>query len=181
MDLTFKKLKQSLIKIIDKSSGYKKKTMLKTFQLPNGLVETFFIDQDKDSVSILPITKDKHVALIRQFRAGLEKVGVELPGGGLEALEDPLEAAVRELKEECGMEADEMVHLCSVPYNPYSSGIRHCYMGLGCVKVGDKDLDPNEFLDVFEIGLDEFRDKIKKAEIRGYEMGYLGLDKLGLL
>ena len=68
-----KKLSEKLINICDKKSGYKKQIVLKTFALPNGLVETFFIDKGKDSVEIFAITNDKKIVVVKQFRAGNEK------------------------------------------------------------------------------------------------------------
>jgi ADP-ribose pyrophosphatase len=180
MDLKHKKLKQSRVTIEDNSTGYSKKVLLKTYQLPNGLTELFFIDDDRHSVCLFPITEDNKVILVKQFRAGPEAVQLELPGGGLEPTEDPLKAAARELIEETGFEG-EIQFLASLPYSPYSTGIRHCYLAVNCRRVKKLDLDPNEFLTVVLMELDEFKEKMRKAQVRGFEVGYLGLDKIGLL
>jgi len=182
MKLNHKKIRETLLSIEDKETGYGKKVLMKLFQLPNGLNELFFVDKDKDSVCILPITTDKKVILVEQFRPGIEKKSIELCGGGLEGQEDPLKAAERELKEECGLKSLKgLKHLATLPYSPYSTGKRYCYLALDCKKISEVDLDPNEFLNVIMMSLDEFKNRIKKAEIRGFEVGYLALDLLDSL
>lgn len=79
----FTKLAQKVLKLIN-PDGYHKRIAVKRFQLPNGLEETFFIDEDKDSVQVFCITLETDVILVQQFRAGPEEMSLELPGGGLE-------------------------------------------------------------------------------------------------
>lgn len=176
-----KKLSEKLINICDKQTGYKKQIVLKTFALPNGLVETFFVDKGKDSVEIFAITNDKKIIVVKQFRAGNEKEQIELPGGGVEDQEDVLEAAKRELKEETGYVGEEMIQLASVPYSPYSEGKRHLFMAYNCRKISELDLDPNEILKVGLVELEKFKEMVRQAEIRGFETSMLALDRMKLL
>lgn len=176
-----KKISEKLINICDKETGYGKEIILKTFLLPNGLVETFFIDKGKDSVEIFAITNDKKIVVVKQFRAGDEKEQIELPGGGVEDQEDVLEAAKRELVEETGYAGEDMIQLASVPYSPYSQGRRHLFMAYNCKKISNLDLDPNEILKVGLIELEKFKNMVRKAEIRGYETSMLALDRMKLL
>ena len=155
--------------------------MLKQFCLPNGLTEVFFIDEGKDSVQIFALTQDKNVILVKQFRAGTEKEEYELPGGGVEQNEDLKEAAKRELQEETG-HVGEIQFLCSLPYGPYSTGLRHTFIATSCNReTKNLDLDPNEFLSVNLIPLEKFRDLIKTGQVRGFDVSYMALDKLNLL
>ena len=154
--------------------------LFRSFQLPNGLEETFFIDQDKDSVQILCISKELDVVLVQQFRAGPEEMSLELPGGGIESGEDPLSAGVRELEEETGFTGDA-TYLGSLPYSPYSSGRRHCVLVINATRTTHQHLDPNEFVTVLKMPLRDFRLKIKSGEIRGFDLGYMGLDYVGKL
>jgi 8-oxo-dGTP pyrophosphatase MutT (NUDIX family) len=175
----FTKLAQKVFKLIN-PDGYHKRIAVKLFQLPNGLRETFFIDQDKDSVQVLCITKDTDVVLVQQFRAGPEQLTLELPGGGLEKGEDPFQAGIRELVEETGY-AGDATYLGSIPYSPYSSGRRHCVLVINAKQVDRQNLDPNEFVTLLKMPLRDFRQKIKTGEIRGFDLGYMGLDYVGKL
>lgn len=175
-----KKVDEKRFKIIDKMSGYDKSIILKTYRLPNGVLENFFIDDNSDSVQILPVTEDGHVITVQQFRAGIEMETVELPGGSLEKGEDPLKAAERELLEETGFEG-ELTFLGKVNYNPYSTGNRYMFVAENCKKVERLDLDDNEFLIVLKWTMEKFRETIRKGAVRGSDCAYAGLDTLGLL
>ena len=161
-------------------SGYDKAIILKTYRLPNGVLENFFIDNNNDSVQILPVTEDGYVITVQQFRPGIEQETVELPGGGLEEGEDPMKAAQRELLEETGFEG-EFQFLGKVNYNPYSTGSRHMFVAQNCKKVEKLDLDDNEFLIVQKWPMEKFREEIRKGNIRGSDCAYSGLDTLNLL
>ena len=55
-------------------------------------------------VNIIPITSSGEVILVNQYRFGLERTSIEIPGGMTDYGEDPKHAAIRELKEETGFE-----------------------------------------------------------------------------
>ena len=63
-------------------------------------------------VAIVPVI-DNHVILIRQFRIAIERELIELPAGRLEPDEDPADCARRELEEEIGYRAGELIPLAS--------------------------------------------------------------------
>ena len=62
-------------------------------------------------VTVLPVDENGACYLVRQYRYPFGKMLLEAPAGKLEAGEDPLDCAVRELSEETGFSADEMVSL----------------------------------------------------------------------
>ena len=55
-----------------------------------------------DYVTVLAVTEDGRIPLVRQFRPAVEKVTLELPGGLLDADETPAAIVARELEEETG-------------------------------------------------------------------------------
>lgn len=181
MTLAYKKTAERPLKIKDTVSGYDKKIILKTFQLPNGMTENFFIDNNNNSVQIFAITEDEQVLCVKQFRAGPEKVQLELPGGGLEHGEDPKEAAARELLEETGYSGSDPEFVAALDYSPYSSGKRYIFFVTGCVKKQQLNLDPNEFLEVLLVPIEKFRELMVKGEVRGHDSAYMSLDKMGRL
>ena len=92
--------------------------------------------------------KDGKVALVRQFRYAYQEVIYEIPAGKLGEGEDPLEAAERELGEETGLIADELVLLYVLYPTPgYTNEKIFIYEACG-VREGNQHLDEGEFLNV---------------------------------
>lgn len=153
-------------------------TLKKTFLLPNGMYDEYYITKDKNSVCIVTITNTQEVILVKQFRPNTEKEEFELPGGGMEDNESIFSAAKRELREETGYQG-ELRFMYSKHYSPFSLGKRFFFLATGCEKVTNNlDLDPNEFLKVYRMNLIAFRQELSKARIRDFEAGYVGLDLL---
>lgn len=101
--------------------------------------------------AILPITKDKKIVLVKQFRYPIGEITIEVPAGKLEHNEDPLLCAKRECEEEAHVKPKTIDHVMSI-HNclGYSDEVIHLYIGYHCEEVKkplDKDMD--EF---FEIG-----------------------------
>ena len=61
---------------------------------------------------------DNQLIMVRQFRWGMDGLSWELPGGIVDAGEDPVAAGLRELQEETGYVAEHGVHLGSCSPNP---------------------------------------------------------------
>lgn len=63
--------------------------------------------------------------------------------------ENALDAARRELQEETGYRSEEWEHLITIPSNAtMADNYAYVYRAKNCVKAGDQDLDPMEFLGV---------------------------------
>ncbi|GAX42378.1 NUDIX hydrolase [Tolypothrix sp. NIES-4075] len=63
----------------------------------------------KSAVAILPIDSDRNVYLVRQFRYALGKESIEVVCGAVEEDEPKIEAAKREIEEEVGIKASELI------------------------------------------------------------------------
>lgn len=88
-------------------------------RLANGHeIERFHVIHAPDWASVLCVTEQSEVVLVRQYRHGLGAPSLELPAGVIEPHETPEEAARRELVEETGYEADDWVRIQSVSTEP---------------------------------------------------------------
>ena len=73
-----------------------------------------------DSVAILPLEDNGDIVMVRQYRSAAGRELLELPAGVIERDEPPIEAARRELREETGLDARELVALGSFFASPGS-------------------------------------------------------------
>jgi 8-oxo-dGTP pyrophosphatase MutT (NUDIX family) len=78
---------------------------------PDGEEGAFGVVEMKPGVSVLPVGDDGTVYLVRVYRYTLDRDSLEALAGGLEEDEDPVDAARRELREEAGIEATELLDL----------------------------------------------------------------------
>lgn len=69
------------------------------------IVDDFYTVSGNTLVSIVAVTPDQKIILIKQYRHGVNKILWDIPGGGAETGEPPLGAAKRELMEETGYRA----------------------------------------------------------------------------
>src|SRR5258708_3785385 len=79
-----------------------------------------------DWCNVIAVTPGGEVVLVWQYRFGTESLSLEIPGGVIDAGEDPEHAARRELREETGYEADGFELLLIIEPNPAIQSNR-CY------------------------------------------------------
>lgn len=78
---------------------------------PDGAAETFHFVTQKAYVGVFGQTVDGRIPIVRQYRPCVEKYTWEFPAGTLEDGESPEEAARRELLEETGTVATDLLYL----------------------------------------------------------------------
>jgi ADP-ribose pyrophosphatase len=84
----------------------------------DGKPRTFHRIQSVDWAQIVPVTADRKVVLVRQYRHGDRRISIEIPGGLIDPGEDPATAALRECLEETGYRARAALSLGVVAPNP---------------------------------------------------------------
>lgn len=137
------------------------------FEPPDRRAEQgFFVLQAPDWVNVVPLTDDDRVVLVRQFRFGVEGFTLEIPGGMCDGDEPPLRTAARELREESGYEAREIVPLGWVHPNPAIQSNRcHSFLALGAHPAGPMDPDPHEAFEVVTVPLGEIHGLVADGTI----------------
>ena len=131
-------------------------------ELPNGKPYKAFVMEFDSWANILPVTKDDQVVLIRQYRHGVQEVLYELPGGVVEEGEDPLEGAKRELMEETGYAAGNLIEVGRIYPNPaIQKNTLYCYLATDVKWVGEQHLDESEEIEVHLVPFDEMVEMAK--------------------
>lgn len=147
-----------------------KGTLLHVFKdnakLPNGDEATREYFKHEGAVGIVPMTEDGKIIMERQFRYPLQRVITEIPAGKVEGPEeDRLEAAKRELLEETGITADNWQNLGDYyPAAAYTTERLTLYLATG-LHFGERKLDEDEFLNTFEMPIEEAVKKVMDGEI----------------
>jgi len=90
----------------------------------------FYILDATDWINIIPLTRDRQVVMVRQFRHGIADFTIEIPGGMVDADDaSPMHAARREMIEETGYDSEAIIALGKVHPNPAIEGnICHSFL-----------------------------------------------------
>ena len=116
-------------------------------------------------VCILPVDGNNVAYCVRQFRYPIGEHLLEAPAGKLEAGEDPLKCAVRELSEETGFTAGRIVPLGYYYTSPgFSTECLHLYLALDLQR-GEAHPDDGEFLELETYPLEELTAMVERGEI----------------
>lgn len=135
-------------------------------ELPNGAPAKREYIRHVGAVCVLPLTDNGEVVLERQFRYPFGKVLVEIPAGKLnDASEDPLAAALRELREETGIVPSSMTYLGDFIGSPAILGERVGMFLARGLSFSKQQLDEDEFLEVFTMPLQEIVERVLSGEI----------------
>ena len=120
-----------------------------TVQLPGGGTATREYIVHPGAVVIVPLLDDGRVLLERQYRYPVQRVMIEFPAGKIDAGEDRLVCAKRELLEETGYSAREWARAGELhPVISYSTEFIEIWFARGLADSGQRHLDAGEFLDV---------------------------------
>jgi ADP-ribose pyrophosphatase len=161
-------------------NGTYKHIVAKTFIRPGGQQAVFdtFGPEGARYAGIVALTSDKRVVVSRQYRVGPEKEMLEIPGGGVDAGEEPLAGAKRELFEETGYEVGEIEYLGEAFKDAYMNGTWHFFFATDCKRVSDQQLDENEHIDVELITIDELIANAKNGRMTDAIAVFMAKEKL---
>jgi 8-oxo-dGTP pyrophosphatase MutT (NUDIX family) len=148
------------------SSYLKQNVRIDKCETSNGKIVEPLILEYGTWVTIVALTKQQEVLLIRQYRHGARQILLELPGGGVNESEEPLVAAKRELLEETGYTSDNMIAVGRVSPNPAShTNLMYAYLALNAEKLSSQSLDETEEIEVFPTPLEEAILMVKNGEL----------------
>jgi ADP-ribose pyrophosphatase len=156
--------------------------ILSSYTDKNGIVhqwESFQRVHCKGIAVIVPVTHENEVLLVRQFRPPLNGYVIEFPAGLNDKGETLEQAARRELIEETGYAAGELVFLTDGPMSSGASGeILTGYLAKDLRFRGVGERDETEDIEVLKIPIPDLETTLSKLRDQG---NYIDLKIYGLL
>ena len=136
-------------------------------KLPNGRQALREVVKHLGAAAIVPVDDEGYVTLVRQHRVAIDRMTWEIPAGKLNfAGEDPYECAVRELEEETGLHAEHWDLLTRMDTTPgFCTERIALYLATG-LHQHQAHADPDEFLFVKRLPLEEAVSQVMKGELR---------------
>jgi 8-oxo-dGTP pyrophosphatase MutT (NUDIX family) len=127
----------------------------------------YHVLQCPEWVNIIPVTPERQVVFIRQFRAGIRAHTLEIPGGMMDPTDkNPVEAARREMMEETGYDSSDVRFLGKIHPNPaIQNNFCHSFLAVGAHKANHPQPDAMEEVQTVLVPLDRVPELISTGEI----------------
>ncbi|MFA9375212.1 MAG: NUDIX hydrolase [Lachnotalea sp.] len=161
MSEKYNRIKRELIhrgKIIDLYKDY--------VEIPNGTVAQWDFIGHKGAAAVVPITEDGKILMVKQYRNAIDQFTLEIPAGGLDGIEEPMQiCAARELEEETGYRSDNLMFLISI-----RTAVAFCneridiFVAENLIK-SSQNLDDDEFIDVEAYEIEDLCEMIYDGRI----------------
>lgn len=134
---------------------------------PNGHTAPREIVVHNGAAAVVPVFEDGTTLLVAQHRVAIDRVTLEIPAGKLDSIqENPMDCAVRELREETGLTAGRMTPLTSLFTTPgFCTEKISIYLAQD-LRQGETNPDEDEFLGLVRLPLEEAVSRVMAGEIR---------------
>ena len=135
--------------------------------VPNGEEKNFSYLDFAKGVCILPITKDKEIICLKQYRHAIKSWQWELPAGMIDNENDaPIETAKRELEEETGNKAEYWLDLGSFYPSPGSTSEEiYLFAATGLIAT-EQRLESSEQIELHKLTMEEVMTLIINGEFK---------------
>ena len=142
-------------------------------RLPDGAVGEFEVVRHPGAVAILPVYgpgewaggEGSAVVLLRQYRYAVGGYVWEVPAGKLEAGEEPLTCARRELEEEAGLRSSNLERLTAIHTTPGITDERIVIYRATGLSAGEAAPESAEYIEVVTVPAAEALRRVETGEI----------------
>lgn len=132
---------------------------------PGGERGIFGVVEASHGSTILALTSDNQVYLVKEYHYAQGKKNLELPSGGGDAGETPLSAAKRELHEETGISAKKWTELGFIePLTVFLNSPNYLFLAEN-LEVGEPHNEEKDLIEVVKLPFKKVLDMVMKGEI----------------
>ena len=117
------------------------------------------------AICVLPLDEDNNTWIVGQYRLPVDRYSWEIPEGGGKLDEDPLDAARRELMEECGIKADEWVSIAEAHLSNSGTDERAIIYVAKKLSFFQSSPEETEVLQVKKIPFDQLFEMVMNGEV----------------
>jgi len=131
----------------------------------NGEIAPKVVLSGADAANCLVITPEEEIVFVKQYRFGIGDFTLELPGGLVEQDENPMDSAIREIKEETGYGSDQIYYLGKIASNPvFMDCWVHHFLAKNATKKFEPQQDLGEDIETILIPKEKVLHMLKKGE-----------------
>ncbi|MGL3151379.1 NUDIX hydrolase [Microbacterium sp. A82] len=112
-------------------------------------IAPYYVMEPAEWISVLALNADGDAMLVEEYRHGAGVMALGTIGGAVDAGELPQDAAARELREETGCEASEIIDLGATwaNFGNHTNRVHH-FLARDCTQVAAQSLDAGELISV---------------------------------
>lgn len=155
---------------------YGKKMVSQMFLNPKtNQQDEYILYGERNYSQVVALTENQQIIVVRQYRHGCNQVAIELPAGCADvAGETAIDLIKRELLEETGYEANQLIGLGKPLFISTSNSWTKCYpfLATGCHKVQGQNLDQTEEIEVELMSLEQW---VKLCDSEVVEIGSVAI------
>jgi len=136
-----------------------------TVEKASGTKTTREVVEHSDCIAVIAIDEQDNVLLVRQFRHAVDRFLLEIPAGGIDPGEEPVDAVRRELQEEIGYFPRRIDKLGGFYATPgYGTEYLHCFVATDFVPAHLMAEDTDD-IELVRVSRDEIPRLIASGEI----------------
>jgi len=136
-----------------------------TVEKADGRKTTREVVEHSDCIAVVALDEQGNVILVRQFRHAVDRFLLEIPAGGIDPGEEPIDSVRRELQEEIGYFPRKIEKLGGFYTTPgYGTEYLHCFVATDLVP-GRLVAEDTEDIDLVRVSPDEIPRLIASGEI----------------
>ena len=136
-----------------------------TVEKANGIKTTREVVEHSACIAVVALDEQDNVLLVRQFRHPVDRFLLEIPAGGIDPGEEPIDSVRRELQEEIGYfprKIDKLGGFYSIP--GYGTEYLHCFLATDLVP-SRLVAEDTEDIELVRVSPDEIPRLIASGEI----------------